>query len=417
MISNESIIKDPSLAPSGERKIQWVDQHSPLLNALREKYLNKESIGGLKIGIIVPLEAKTGFLATVLADAGAEVVVTGTGPAYVQDDVAAALVARGLRVYAISGVSDDEFRKYLEKVLEFQPDVLIDDRAEFVRMLHTDYQHLLSKVRGASEQTTSGVTRLLAMQEQGVLKLPVIAANNAMCKHFFDNRYGTGQSVWTAIMSATNLFIAGREVVVIGYGWCGKGLARRAKGLGARVTVVEVDPVKGLEAWADGFEVHPLEKCASYGDIFVTSTGSPHAIDTQHIEQMKDGAILANAGGLDDEINVKGLEALAKEKREARRYITEYVLPDGRRIHLLADGFLVNLVAGDGHPVEIIDMTFAVQALGMRHVALHYDQLGPGVHDFPKELDEEIARLKLKSLGMGVGSLTKEQINYLHSWR
>jgi len=417
MISNESIIKDPSLAPSGERKIQWVDQHSPLLNALREKYLNKESIGGLKIGIIVPLEAKTGFLATVLADAGAEVVVTGTGPAYVQDDVAAALVARGLRVYAISGVSDDEFRKYLEKVLEFQPDVLIDDRAEFVRMLHTDYQHLLSKVRGASEQTTSGVTRLLAMQEQGVLKLPVIAANNAMCKHFFDNRYGTGQSVWTAIMSATNLFIAGREVVIIGYGWCGKGLARRAKGLGARVTVVEVDPVKGLEAWADGFEVHPLEKCASYGDIFVTSTGSPHAIDTQHIEQMKDGAILANAGGLDDEINVKGLEALAKEKREARRYITEYVLPDGRRIHLLADGFLVNLVAGDGHPVEIIDMTFAVQALGMRHVALHHDQLGPGVHDFPKELDEEIARLKLKSLGMGVGSLTKEQINYLHSWR
>jgi len=417
MISNESIIKDPSLAPSGERKIQWVDQHSPVLNALREKYLNRESIGGLKIGIIVPLEAKTGFLATVLADAGAEVVVTGTGPAYVQDDVAAALVARGLRVYAISGVSDDEFRKYLEKVLEFQPDVLIDDRAEFVRMLHTDYQHLLPKVRGASEQTTSGVTRLLAMQEQGVLKLPVIAANNAMCKHFFDNRYGTGQSVWTAIMSATNLFIAGREVVIIGYGWCGKGLARRAKGLGARVTVVEVDPVKGLEAWADGFEVHPLEKCASYGDIFVTSTGSPHAIDTQHIEQMKDGAILANAGGLDDEINVKGLEALAKEKREARRYITEYVLPDGRRIHLLADGFLVNLVAGDGHPVEIIDMTFAVQALGMRHVALHYDQLGPGVHDFPKELDEEIARLKLKSLGMGVGSLTKEQINYLHSWR
>jgi len=417
MISNESIIKDPSLAPSGERKIQWVDQHSPVLNALREKYLNRESIGGLKIGIIVPLEAKTGFLATVLADAGAEVVVTGTGPAYVQDDVAAALVARGLRVYAISGVSDDEFRKYLEKVLEFQPDVLIDDRAEFVRMLHTDYQHLLPKVRGASEQTTSGVTRLLAMQEQGVLKLPVIAANNAMCKHFFDNRYGTGQSVWTAIMSATNLFIAGREVVIIGYGWCGKGLARRAKGLGARVTVVEVDPVKGLEAWADGFEVHPLEKCASYGDIFVTSTGSPHAIDTQHIEQMKDGAILANAGGLDDEINVKGLEALAKEKREARRYITEYVLPDGRRIHLLADGFLVNLVAGDGHPVEIIDMTFAVQALGMRHVALHHDQLGPGVHDFPKELDEEIARLKLKSLGMGVGSLTKEQINYLHSWR
>ncbi len=415
-IADDSVVLDPGLADAGNLKIDWAAQHSPVLNALQGSVLEPGSLAGRRVGIIVPLEAKTAYLALVLRAAGAEVAVTGTSPAYVQDDVAAGLASRGVTVYAVAGVPAEEFEGYYERVLEFRCDALIDDRAELVKLAHTKRTDLVEGIRGASEETTSGVTRLRAMERQGVLRFPVVAANNARCKHLFDNRYGTGQSTIASILRNTNLFMAGKEVVVVGYGWCGKGIARRAKGVGARVTVVEVDPVKGLEAFADGFEVRPLEDCAGRGDVFITSTGVPDAIGREHFERMKDGVILANAGGLDVEIREATLRELAVEEREARPHITEFTMADRRRLHLLAHGNLVNIAAADGHPVEIMDLTFAVQALACRHVLLHDEDLAPGVHEFPAELDEEIARLKLASLGMGVGALTREQTAFLETW-
>jgi adenosylhomocysteinase len=415
-IAHEPVVRDMALADAGNRKIDWAAQHSPVLNALRESLLEPGSLEGLRVGIIVPLEAKTAYLALVLRDAGAEVAVTGTSPAYVQDDVAAGVASRGIAVYAIAGVSEHEFEAYLERVLEFRCDGLIDDRAELVKLAHTKRADLLEGIRGASEETTSGVTRLRAMEREGVLKFPVVAANNARCKHLFDNRYGTGQSTIASILRNTNLFMAGKEVVVVGYGWCGKGIAKRAKGVGARVTVVEIDTVKGLEAYADGFDVRPLDECADRGDVFITSTGVPDAIGREHFERMKDGVILANAGGLDVEIREATLRELAAEERDVRPHITEFTMADGRRLHLFAHGNLVNIAAADGHPVEIMDLTFAVQALACRHVLLNHGRLEPRVYDFPAELDSEIARLKLESLGMGVGSLTREQVEYLQSW-
>jgi adenosylhomocysteinase len=415
-IANESVVRDMALADAGNRKIDWAAQHSPVLNALRESLLEPGSLDGLRVGIIVPLEAKTAYLALVLRDAGAEVAVTGTSPAYVQDDVAAGLASRGIAVYAVAGVSEGEFEAYLERVLEFRCDALIDDRAELVKLAHTKRADLLEGIRGASEETTSGVTRLRAMELGGVLKFPVVAANNARCKHLFDNRYGTGQSTIASILRNTNLFLAGKEVVVVGYGWCGKGIAKRAKGVGARVTVVEIDTVKGLEAYADGFDVRPLDECADRGDVFITSTGVPDAIGREHFERMKDGVILANAGGLDVEIRETTLRALAAKEQDVRAHITEFTMADGRRLHLVAHGNLVNIAAADGHPVEIMDLTFAVQALACRHLLLNHDDLEPRVYDFPAELDSEIARLKLESLGMGVASLTREQVEYLKSW-
>jgi adenosylhomocysteinase len=416
VIASESVIRDMALADAGNRKIEWAAQHSPVLNALRESLLEPGSLEGLRVGIIVPLEAKTAYLALVLRDAGAEVAVTGTSPAYVQDDVAAGLASRGIAVHAVAGVPDDEFEGYFERVLEFRCDALIDDRAELVKLAHTKRADLLEGIRGASEETTSGVTRLRAMELDDVLKFPVVAANNARCKHLFDNRYGTGQSTIASILRNTNLFMAGKEVVVVGYGWCGKGIAKRAKGVGARVTVVEIDTVKGLEAYADGFDVRPLDECADRGDVFITSTGVPDAIGREHFERMKDGVILANAGGLDVEIREATLRELAIGERDVRPHITEFTMANGRRLHLCAHGNLVNIAAADGHPVEIMDLTFAVQALACRHVLLNHEELEPRVYDFPAELDSEIARLKLESLGMGVGSLTREQVEYLQSW-
>jgi len=415
-VSTNSIVKDMGLAEAGNKKIDWVARHAPVLNTLRETYMRDGSLKGLRVGMTIPLEAKTAYLASVLADAGAQVAIAGTAPLYVQDDVAAGLASRGVTVYASSDVPNDEFARNLERVLEFRPDAIIDDRAELVKIAHSTRKDLLAGIRGASEETTSGVTRLRAMERQGVLTFPVIAANDARCKHLFDNRYGTGQSTVTAIMDTTNLFMAGKEVVVVGYGWCGKGLAKRAKGLAARVTVVEIDPVKGLEAYADGFDVHPLDACVERGDIFITSTGVRDAIDVRHCERMKDGAILANAGGIDVEIDEAKLKGIAREQREVRRHITEFVLPNDRRVYLIAHGLVVNLAAADGHPVEIMDLTFAVQAMGLRYVALNYERLAPKVYPFPAELDSEIARLKLESLGMGVAALTPAQVDFLNSW-
>ena len=415
-VVHESVVRDMALAEAGSRKIDWAAQHSPVLNALRGSLLEPGSLAGLRVGIIVPLEAKTAYLALVLRDAGAEVAVTGTSPAYVQDDVAAGLASRRIAVYAIAGVPDEEFEGYYERVLDFRCDALIDDRAELVKLAHTKRTDMLDGIRGASEETTSGVTRLRAMERQGVLRFPVVAANDARCKHLFDNRYGTGQSTIASILRNTNLFMAGKEVVVVGYGWCGKGIVRRAKGVGARVTVVEIDPVKGLEAYADGFDVRPLEECAGRGDVFITSTGVPDAIGRDHFERMKDSVILANAGGLDIEIREATLRELSVGERDVRPHITEFTMADGRRLHLFAHGNLVNIAAADGHPVEIMDLTFAVQALACRHVLLNHQELEPRVYDFPAELDREVARLKLESLGMGVGSLAPEQLEYLQSW-
>jgi len=412
-----SIIKDPKLAPEGAQKIRWVEQHAPVLNAIFTKYLGDGTLKDLSIAVCVPLEAKTAYLTLLLRRAGADVALAGTAPGYVQDDVAAAIAEEGVTVFSVADASAAEFEAHLTRTVQRDPALLIDDRAELTRILHTKEKARIGGVWGASEQTTSGVTKLRNMEREGELAFPVIAGNDAMCKHLFDNRYGTGQSVFTALLALTNLFLAGRTVVVAGYGWCGKGLARRASGLGARVVVCEIDPVRALEAVADGFAVMPLVEAAAVGDFFLTSTGTHAVYSRAHFECMKDGAVLANAGGLDTEIDVPALEAMARESRVARRHITEYRMADGRRLDLLCGGRLVNLAGGDGHPVEIMDLSFSVQALAIYHLARHRGKLPPGVHDLPLEIDCEIARIKLETLGVAIDSLTPEQEERRRRWQ
>ena len=394
-----SIIRDSALAPEGHKKINWAARHSPVLNAIREKYLKDGSFEGLGVGVALPIEAKTAYLTVVLAEVGADVAVASPGPFFVQDDVAAALAERGVTVYASSDSppeeADKEMERVLDKALDGKEAVLIDDRAGLVRLAHTTRRNLLEGVRGASEETTSGVAKLRAMEGEGVLGLPVIAANDARCKYLFDNRYGTGQSTLTAIMQNTNLMVGGKRVVVLGYGWCGKGIARYAAGLGARVTVCEVDPVRGLEAYADGFDVLPALEAAESGEIFITATGSRGVLDAPHFERMQNGAILANAGGVDVEIDTAGLRAVAPNVREVRRNVEEFALGDGRRLYLVGRGMVVNLTAGDGHPVEIMDLTFAIQALCVHHLTNNYEGMAPVVHLLPREIDDEVARTKL----------------------
>jgi len=412
-----STIRDPALAPEGERKIEWVAQHAHTLNAFARSHLSDGSLSGRRIAIAVHLEAKTAHLAWLFHQAGAEVTATGSNPFSTQDDVAAALAARGLTVHAIHGADSKTFDDHLMATLDSHPDLIVDDGAELVTRLHERRRDLLPVVRGASEETTSGVLRLRAMEREGALEIPVIAANDARCKHLFDNRYGTGQSTLTAILSATNLLLAGKTVVVAGYGWVGQGLALYCRGFGARVVVVEVDPVKGLEAAANGFEVRPMAEAAGVGDVFLTGTGSIGVLRREHFERMKDGALLANAGNYAHEIDVPALAAMAAEEREVRRHVTEYALPDGRRLHLIARGALANIAASDGHPIEIMDLSFSVQALSIHHLASHAGQMRPGVHPLPAEIDESIARAKLEVLGMRLDAPTPEQDAYAVSWR
>ncbi|MDQ3285925.1 MAG: adenosylhomocysteinase [Actinomycetota bacterium] len=416
-----SIIRDPALAPDGHRKIDWAARHSPVLNAVRDKYLKDGSLEGLGVGVALPIEAKTAYLTVVLAEAGADVAVASPGPFFVQDDVAAALAEQGVAVYASSESppeeADREMERVLDRVLDGKEAVLIDDRAGLVRLVHTTRRNLLPGLRGASEETTSGVAKLRAMEGEGVLRLPVIAANDARCKYLFDNRYGTGQSTLTAIMQNTNLMVGGKRVVVLGYGWCGKGIARYAAGLGARVTVCEVDAIRGLEAYADGFDVLPALEAAELGEIFITATGSRGVLDAPHFERMRNGAILANAGGVDVEIDTTALRAVASNVSEVRRNVQEFALGDGRRLYLVGHGLVVNLAAGDGHPVEIMDLTFAIQALCAHHLTNNYKGMTPGVHLLPREIDDEVARTKLDAVGMGVDALTPEQEEFLLSWR
>jgi adenosylhomocysteinase len=416
-MARASTIRDLSLAPEGERKIEWVAQHAHTLNAFARRRLGDGALEGRRIAIAVHLEAKTAYLAWLFREAGAEVAVTGSNPFSTQDDVAAALVSRGLTVHAIHGAPPETFDEHLLSTLDFAPDLIVDDGAELVTRLHQHRRDLLPGVRGASEETTSGVIRLKAMEAEGALEIPVIAANDARCKHLFDNIYGTGQSTLTAILSSTNLLLAGKTVVVAGYGQVGRGLALYCRGFGARVLVVEVDAVKALDAASNGFDVQTMAEAAPQGDVFLTGTGSIGVLRREHFELMKDGALLANAGNYAHEIDVAALSRLAVEERDVRRHVTEYVLPDGRRIHVLVQGALVNIAASDGHPVEIMDLSFSVQALSVHFLARHAGELAPGVHRLPADIDEEIARARLELLGMRLEETTTEQREYARSWR
>src|SRR5918912_687917 len=417
----ESAVKDPALAPDGHRKIDWAAEHSPVLNIVRDRFLKDGTLEDLGVGVALPIEAKTACLTVVLAEAGADVAVASPGPFFVQDDVAAALAERGVTVYASSendpAQADRELERVLDRAAGDKEAVFIDDRAGLVRLAHTTRRNLLSNIRGASEETTSGVAKFRAMEKEGILAFPVIAANDARCKYLFDNRYGTGQSTLTAIMQSTNLMVGGKRVVVLGYGWCGKGIARYAAGLGARVRVCEVDPVRGLEAYADGFDVLPSLEAAQIGEVFITATGSRDVLTSYHFERMPDGAILANAGGVDVEIDVESLRAMASEVREVRRNVEEFTTPNGRKLHLVGRGMVVNLTAGDGHPIEIMDLTFAIQALCAHHLANNHSSMDNRVHLLPQEIDDEVARIKLDAVGMGVDTLTPEQKRFLASWR
>lgn len=411
-----SMIKDIALAPTGHQKIAWVKEHMPLLNILNERYAEKKIFDGLNMVVTIHLEAKTAYLAQTLKNCGANVVVTGSNPLSTQDDVAAALADSGITVFATHACSQEEYDLYLSKALDTKPSIIIDDGGDLVNMLHSTRRELIPNLIGGSEETTTGVHRLKALNEAGKLAFPMIAVNDAYCKYLFDNRYGTGQSSWDGIMRTTNLAVAGKTVVVAGYGWCGKGVAMRAKGLGANVIVTEIDPIKGIEAVFDGFRVMPMREAAKYGDFFVTVTGCKDVITKEHFPLMKDGAVLANAGHFDVEINVKDLEAMTVEPAyEVRKNITTYTMPNGKKINLLGEGRLVNLACGDGHPVEVMDLSFAMQFLAMKYLLEHKGELQNNLYVLPEELNTEIAALKLEAMGAGIDTLTPEQYAYLHA--
>lgn len=413
----KSQIEDIGRAKDGHLKIAWVKEHMPVLNRIRAQFEEEQPFAGLKVAISLHLEAKTAYLAKVIQAGGADVTITGSNPLSTQDDVCAALVEDGITVFARYNPEPDEYKEHLIRTLETEPDLIIDDGGDLVSILHDERQDLISRVRGGAEETTTGILRLKSLEKSGELKFPMIAVNDAYCKYLFDNRYGTGQSVWDGINRTTNLVVAGKTVVVVGYGWCGRGVAMRAKGLGAKVVVCEVDAIKAVEAHMDGHTVLPMTEAAKVGDYFVTVTGNYGAISREHFTVMKDGAVLANAGHFDVEVDKAALEEMAAEKREVRKNIDEYVMPDGRRLYLLAEGRLVNLAAGDGHPAEIMDMTFALQALSLKYVSERYETLGSKVHTVPYELDEAVARFKLEALGIQLDTLSDEQKRYLESWK
>ena len=410
-------IRDLSLWESGKRKIEWVKGNMPLLNGIEQEFIQTKPFQGLKVTLSIHLEAKTAYLCKVLAAGGAQMYVTGSNPLSTQDDVAAALVKDGLNVYAWHDCTPEEYHRHLSKVLEVGPNVIIDDGGDLVHMLHTEYPHLIPGVIGGCEETTTGIMRLLAMDKERTLKFPMMLVNNAKCKYLFDNRYGTGQSVWNGINRATNLIVAGKSVVVAGYGWCGKGVAMRAKGLGASVIVTEVDPVKAIEAVMDGFKVMSMDQAAPLGDIFVTVTGCSDVIVDRHFNMMKDGAICCNAGHFDCEVDVATLKKMAVETRLARENIMGYKLEGGQWVYIIAEGRLVNLASGDGHPAEIMDMSFAIQALSAKYVVEHFSQSkgtpGEMAFEIPEEIDSMVAMRKLNSWGYCIDTLTEAQKVYL----
>ena len=410
-----SEIRDEKLWESGATKIQWVKQNMCLLRHLEERFSKERPFEGKKIALSVHLEAKTAYLCKVLAAGGAEMYVTGSNPLSTQDDVAAALVHDGLNVFAWHGATEEEYTRHIDEVIKIGPDVIIDDGGDLVNHIHTYHPELISKVMGGCEETTTGIHRVIALDKENKLKFPMVLVNNARCKYLFDNRYGTGQSVWDGINRTTNLIVAGKNVVVAGYGWCGKGVAMRAQGLGAKVIVTEIDPIKAIEAVMDGFTVMKMEEAAKVGDFFVTVTGCCDVITEKSFMNMKDGAICCNAGHFDVEVDVAGLKRIAVETREARNNIQGYKLSNGNWIYVITEGRLVNLAAGDGHPAEIMDMSFAIQALSAAYIVKNNGKFDKMIIDVPEEVDNEVARYKLSYWNFEIDSLTGKQYDYLYN--
>ncbi len=412
-----SEIRDVNLWESGSRKIQWVKDNMSLLRSIEEEFIKDKPFKGLKVALSVHLEAKTAYLCKVLAAGGAEMYVTGSNPLSTQDDVAAALVHDGLEVFAWHGATDEEYHNHISQVVKAGPNIIIDDGGDLVNLIHSEYPELIDNVIGGCEETTTGIIRLIAMNKDKKLKFPMVLVNDAKCKHFFDNRYGTGQSVWDGINRTTNLIVAGKNVVVAGYGWCGKGVAMRAKGLGASVIITEIDPIKALEAVMDGFKVMKMEEAAKLGDFFVTVTGCKDVITQKSFVNMKDGAILCNAGHFDCEVDVAGLKKIAVESKKARNNIDGYKLKNGNWLYVIGEGRLVNLAAGDGHPAEIMDMSFAIQALSAAYLVKNRDNIQDMIINVPDEIDREVAMRKLKFWELEIDELTEEQEIYLNSWQ
>lgn len=410
-----SEIRDINLWESGERKILWVKQNMCLLRNLEERFSKEKPFEGKKIALSVHLEAKTAYLCKVLASGGAEMYVTGSNPLSTQDDVAAALVHAGLNVFAWHGATEEEYFRHIDEVIKIGPDIIIDDGGDLVNHIHNNHPELISKVLGGCEETTTGIHRLIAMDNENKLKFPMVLVNNAKCKYLFDNRYGTGQSVWDGINRTTNLIVAGKNVVVAGYGWCGKGVAMRAKGLGATVIVTEIDPIKAIEAVMDGFKVMPMEEAAKNGDFFITVTGCRDVITEKSFLNMKDGAICCNAGHFDVEVDVAGLKKMAVETREARNNIQGYKLSNGNWIYVIAEGRLVNLAAGDGHPAEIMDMSFAIQALSAKYIVDNNGKFDKMIVNVSESVDNEVAQYKLDYWNIAIDKLSEEQYKYLYN--
>ncbi|RMH79872.1 MAG: adenosylhomocysteinase [Acidobacteria bacterium] len=410
-------VKDLSIADLGKSRIEWAERDMPVLRSIRERFSKEKPFKGIRISACLHVTTETANLVLTLKDGGADVYLTASNPLSTQDDVASALVKHfDVPVFALKGEDTDTYYMHLREVIKREPHIVIDDGADLISTLHREFPQLAKKVLGGMEETTTGVIRLRAMAQQGVLLFPIIAVNDAYTKHMFDNRYGTGQSTVDAIMRATNRLIAGSYFVVAGYGWCGKGVAQRARGMGATVIVTEVDPIKALEARMDGFLVMPMSKACELGDFYVTVTGNTSVIREEHLQRMKDGAIVSNAGHFNVEIDIDALESMSLSKREVRPFIEEYVLKDGRRIYLLAQGRLVNLAAAEGHPASVMDMSFANQALSAEYILKNHENLKRDVHTVPIEIDSMVASLKLRSMGVEIDELTQEQVRYLSSW-
>jgi len=410
-------VKDVSLAGKGVLRIEWAAKEMPVLALIRERFEKEKPLKGVRIGACLHVTSETASLMRTLEAGGAEVALCASNPLSTQDDVAAALaVEYGLSTYGIKGEDRDTYYRHIQSVIDFRPQITMDDGADVVGMLHTERKDAAAGVIGGTEETTTGVIRLKSMEKDGVLLYPIVAVNEALTKHLFDNRYGTGQSTLDGIIRATNRLIAGKVVVVVGYGWCGRGVAMRAKGHGADVVVLEVDPLRALEALMDGFRVMPMAEAARIGDIFVTATGDINVIRREHFDVMKDGAILANTGHFNVEIDIPALEAMASGRRQIREFVEEFTVPGGRNIYLLGEGRLINLAAAEGHPSSVMDMSFANQALSAEYMVKNADKLEKKVYVVPEDIDKEIARLKLAAVGSGIDVLTAEQVRYLSSW-
>ena len=412
-----SRIKDASLAPSGRKKIEWVRSFMPALTEIEKQFEAEKPFKGLRIAVSVHLEAKTANLGLVLAKGGAEVYLTGCNPLSTQDDVAAAVAEMGVETFGIYGVTPAEYEDLLAETLACHPHLIVDDGGDLINLLGGRCREYADQLIGGCEETTTGIHRLKAREREGVLPCPMMAVNDAKAKHYYDNKYGTGQSVWTAIMDTTNLIVAGKTVVVASYGWCGKGTAMRAKGMGANVIVTEVDPFKALDATMDGFRIMQMDEAAKVGDIFVTVTGCKDVITPKHFAVMKDQAVLCNAGHFDCEVDIASLKKMAVKEEDRRKNIVGYTLPDGRTLNVLGEGRLVNLACGMGHPAEIMDMSFAVQALSLKWLVDHKDELTTKVYRIPDTIDDEIGRAKLAAMGLSIDQLTPEQEEYLGGWK